>query len=86
MSDDEALANLGNAVVKVAVTDYRWSRWYLSRFNSKSKRYQEALATKEECERFFNSEYFNIFSMLDGKILLQNLNRESCEHRTYLKF
>ena len=35
-----------------------------------------AETTKKECERFFQSSHFNIFTQLDGKVLLSQLERE----------
>lgn len=63
---------LGNAVVLQAVKDYREAVKKLSR----GKKNVVAEATKNECERFFKSTYFNIFTQLDGKVLLSQLEKE----------
>lgn len=63
---------LGNAVVVQAVKDYRDAVHKLSR----GKKNMAAEATKKECERFFQSAHFNIFTQLDGKVLLSQLERE----------
>lgn len=74
-------ANLGNAVVLQAVKDYRSARKRLSRLpKSNKKRVSERRIQAEEmirdCEEFFQSERFNVFSALDGKILLEKLQEE----------
>lgn len=76
VSNDEAWANLGNAVVEKAVNDYRWALWYLDRFTNVGSRWSEAMRTKEECEEFFTSEHFDIFSGLDGVALMQTIKKE----------
>lgn len=63
---------LGNAVVLQAVKDYRDAVHKLSR----GKKNTNAESTKQECERFFQSPYFNVFTQLDGKALLSQLEKE----------
>ena len=63
---------LGNAVVLQAVKDYREAVHKLSR----GKKNTIAESTKQECERFFKSPYFNVFTQLDGKSLLSQLEKE----------
>ena len=63
---------LGNAVVIQAVKDYREAEHKLSR----GKKNTIAESTKQECERFFQSPYFNVFTQLDGKALLSQLEKE----------
>lgn len=63
---------LGNAVVLQAVKDYREAVHKLSR----GKKNMNAEFTKQECERFFQSPYFNVFTQLDGKALLSQLEKE----------
>ena len=63
---------LGNAVVLQAVKDYREAVNKLSR----GKKNTNAESTKQECERFFQSPYFNVFTQLDGKALLSQLEKE----------
>lgn len=64
--------SLGNAVVVQAVKDYRDAAKILSRGRTN----HTAEATKRECERFFQSEYFSLFTNLDGNILLCELEKE----------
>ena len=63
---------LGNAVVLQAVKDYREAVHKLSR----GKKNTNEESTKQECERFFQSPYFNVFTQLDGKALLSQLEKE----------
>ena len=63
---------LGNAVVRQAVKDYREAVHKLSRGKKKTN----PESTKQECERFFQSPYFNVFTQLDGKALLSQLEKE----------
>lgn len=63
---------LGNAVVIQAVKDYRDAVHKLSR----GKKNTIAESMKQECERFFQLPYFNVFTQLDGKALLSQLEKE----------
>ena len=63
---------LGNAVVLQAVKDYRDAVHKLTR----GKKNTIAESTKQECEGFFQSPYFNVFTQLDGKVLLSQLEKE----------
>ena len=60
---------LGNAVVLQAVKDYRDAVKKLSRGKKNT-------TAKSECEKFFKSGYFNVFTELDGKALLSQLEKE----------
>lgn len=64
--------NLANAVVLQAVKDYRDAAGKLSR----GKRNIMAEQRKTECEVFFKSQYFNVFTALDGNALLSQLEKE----------
>ena len=64
--------NLANAVVLQAVKDYRDAAGKLSR----GKRNIMAEQRKTECEVFFKSQYFNVFTDLDGNALLSQLEKE----------
>ena len=63
---------LGNAVVLQAVKDYREAVHKLSR----GKKNTNAESTKQECERYLQSPYFKVFTHLDGKALLSQLEKE----------
>ncbi len=62
--NDEGVQRLGYAVVIQAVKDYRMA----VRTRNKYRRI--------ECEMFFQSDWFNAFSRLDGKVLLERLQKE----------
>ena len=64
--------NLANAVVLQAVKDYRDAARKLSR----GKKNIMAEQRKAECETFFKSQYFNVFTDLDGNALLSQLEKE----------
>ena len=64
--------NLANAVVLKAVKDYRDAAGKLSR----GKKNIMAEQRKTECETFFKSQYFNVFTDLDGNALLSQLEKE----------
>ena len=64
--------SLGNAVVLQAVRDCREATKKLSR----GRRNPEAEKMKMECERFFNSQHFNVFTNLDGRAILSQLEKE----------
>lgn len=64
--------NLANAVVLQAVKDYRDAARKLSR----GKKNIMAEQRKTECETFFKSQYFNVFTDLDGNALLSQLEKE----------
>ena len=64
--------NLANAVVLQAVKDYRDAVRKLFR----GKRNIMAEQRKTECEVFFKSQYFNVFTTLDGNALLSQLEKE----------
>ena len=66
---------LGNAVVLQAVKDWRDSAEILKR----NRRNESAKTMRDECERFFKSPYFNIFTELDGNMLLAQLKMEVAE-------
>lgn len=71
----EPYEKLGNAVVLQAVRDYRNAMRTLSH----GKKNVMAESRKYECERFFQSHYFNTFTSLDGKALLAKLEKEMTE-------
>ena len=64
--------NLANDVVLQAVKDYRDAAGKLSR----GKKNIMAEQRKTECETFFKSQYFNVFTTLDGNALLSQLEKE----------
>ena len=63
---------LGNAVVMQAVRDWRYATRTLKRNSDK----YDAKRLKKECEQFFLSQYFNMYTDLDGRALLDKLRKE----------
>lgn len=66
-----SLGDLTNAVVEQAVLDWR---------NAVTK-IEDLMRTKNECEEFFLSDRFTLYSGIDGKIMLADLNKESRHER-----
>ena len=65
--------SLANAIILQAVKDWRDSVKKLK----KRPRFQPAIDMKKECEEFFLSDYFKIFSSVDGEWLLTKLKKEA---------
>ena len=68
----DAYENLANAIILQAVKDYRHALEVLQR----NPLYRSAQDTKAECERFFCSEWFQILTSVDGKMLMRKLQQE----------
>ena len=64
--------NLGNAIILMAVKDYRKAL----QKHSKRPRYEPAVQTINEVERFFRSEWFETLTFLDGEMLIRKLKAE----------
>ena len=64
--------NLANAIILQAVKDYRHALKLLGR-NSKCT---SAIFTRDECERFFRSEWFKFLTTVDGEMLIRKLKAE----------
>lgn len=63
---------LANAIVLQAVRDYRTALKRLS----KNPRSKDALAVKDECERFFRSSWYENLTSVDAEYLIRKLNEE----------
>ena len=63
---------LANAIIIQAADDYRISlrRLKLNRMN------REYLRMKEECERFFQSQWFEQLTNVDGKAIMMRIQKE----------
>lgn len=68
--------NLANAIVLQAVKDWR----SVARTLKKRSRYEPAKQMKEECERFFRSDWFEALTDVDGRIILKKLKQEEGIH------
>ena len=64
--------NLANAIVLLAVKDYRETlrRW---RLHPEKKAYMDE---KIECERFFHSNWFSTLTSIDPEVLISKLIQE----------
>ena len=65
--------NLANAIILLAVSDYRAANKRLREFPTS----RDALATCREVRRFFLSAYFMNLTKLDGRLLLAQLDEEA---------
>ena len=65
--------NLANAIVLQAVKDWRSA----VRTLKKRPRYDPAKQMKEECERFFRSDWFEQLTGVDGSVILRKLKQEA---------
>lgn len=70
MIDETGIENLTNAIVLQAVKDYRRA---LSGCNVNGRDSKSVIA---ECERFFQSEWFNVLTNVDGMIIIANIRKE----------
>ena len=65
--------NLANAIILLAVSDYRAAKKRLRGFPTS----RDALAVCREARRFFLSAYFGNLIKLDGRLLLEQLDKEA---------
>lgn len=65
----DAYHALANAIVMQAVKDYQ-----------KALKYNDT-AVKNECERFFRSDWFTFLTDVDGEIIIQQVQREITRKR-----
>lgn len=72
----EPYENLANAIVLQAVKDWRSA----VRTLKKRPRYDPAKQMKEECERFFRSDWFEGLTSVDGSVILRKLKQEENIH------
>ena len=68
---NEGCENLVIAIVRQALIDYRDSLKALK----KNPNNIDERRIKNECEIFFNSEYFTLLTNVDGAYLLKNIER-----------
>ena len=72
MSDITNYENLANAIILQAVKDYRIALKCL-KVNPNNR---DALADKDEVERFFRSQWFSTLTSVDGEMLIRTLCKE----------
>ncbi len=69
----DAYEDLANAIVLQAVKDWRKAVKTLK----KRPRYEAAKQMRDECERFFRSEWFEELTSVDGSVILRKLKQEA---------
>lgn len=70
--DDDAAENLAVAILEQAGKDYRLYRLMAQRFPND----KETLKLFEKVKAFFLSDYFNSMTKLNGKAILEQLEKE----------
>jgi len=68
--NQRGLENLTNAIIIQAVKDYR------SALSGCKVNGRDSKSVIAECERFFQSEWFNILTKIDCKYLMENIRKE----------
>ena len=69
----DAYENLANAIVLQAVKDWRKAVKTLK----KRPRYEAAKQMRDDCERFFRSDWFEELTSVDGSVILRKLKQEA---------
>ena len=64
--------NLANAIITQAASDYRRALMLLQHNDC----YTPALKTKQECERFFHSRWFQILTNANPDYIIDRMTRE----------
>jgi len=68
----EPCEDLANAIVMQAVKDWRKA----VRTLKKRPRYEAAKQMRDDCEQFFQSDWFETLTSVDGSIILRKLRKE----------
>ena len=68
--NETGIENLTNAIVLQAVKDYRRA------LAGGSVNGRDSKTVIEECERFFQSEWFDSLTNVDGMIIIANIRKE----------
>ena len=68
--NQRGIEDLSNAIILQAVKDYRIA------LAGGSVNGQDSKSVIEECERFFQSEWFNFLTNADGMIIIANIRKE----------
>ena len=70
MIDETGIEDLSNAIILQAVKDYRIA------LAGGSVNGRDSKSVIAECERFFQSEWFNVLTNVDGMIIIANIRKE----------
>ena len=65
--------NLANGIILLAVKDWREAVRTLKKWS----RDKDAKRTRDECEQFFRSEWFEELTSVDGSVILRKLKQEA---------
>ena len=68
--NQRGLEDLSNAIILQAVKDYR------SALSGRNVNGRDSKSVIEECERFFQSEWFNVLTNVDGMIIIASIRKE----------
>lgn len=69
-TDQRGLEDLSNAIILQAVKDYR------SALAGGSVNGRDSKSVIADCERFFQSEWFNSLTKIDSNYLMKNIRKE----------
>ena len=69
----DAYENLANAIILLAVKDYRLALKLLS----KNPHSRSAMVAVNEMERFFRSDWYETLTSVDGEMLIRKLREEA---------
>jgi hypothetical protein len=69
----DAYENLANAIILLAVKDYRQALKLLS----KNPHSRSAMTAVNEMERFFRSDWYETLTSIDGEMLIRKLREEA---------
>ena len=69
----DAYENLANAIILLAVKDYRRALKLLS----KNPHSRSAMVAVNEMERFFRSDWYETLTSVDGEMLIRKLREEA---------
>ena len=69
----DAYENIANAIILLAVKDYRQALKLLS----KNPHSRSAIAAVNEMERFFRSDWYETLTSVDGEMLIRKLREEA---------
>ena len=67
---ETGIENLSNAIILQAVKDYRIA------LSGRDVNGRDSKSVIEECERFFQSEWFNNLTKIDCKYLMETIRKE----------
>ena len=74
MRQEEAYENLANAIVLLAVEDYRKELKSIKQYPQKK---EKAIDNAKKIEKFFRSGWYGVLTGVDGEYLIQRLREEA---------